>query len=155
MALHYPDKATLERLLPNRTKWAIRGRAATLKLQARRDAWTTGDVRKLRALQGTSPSPETLLALFPGRTVWAIQKQMRNHKVPRRKLNSSPSPVMAAIRAEAHAQGMKLVDLDRATGSWRCFSSNAERCSISRLEAAAALLGLGLRIRWEPVAEGD
>lgn len=107
----HPNLKRAATLLPNRTRWAIRGRATSLGL-SRQKLWTRDQEALLS--KATRYCSDVQRAEILGRTPGAIKlrrNELRSLRVPRKE---STVPVVRDVVREAKRRGVKLTKLTKA-----------------------------------------
>jgi len=154
----YPDYPRLGELLPQRTDFAIRSRAATLGVRKKRRQWTTPEMKSLRKMYEGGATKHEILAAFP-HSNWTNIKGIVNwygfHRKDRR-FKLTGIPVIDMIRERAEAMNLSMIDVD-AMAKTKCYfqRSGWQTSSLNGkyiLRAIIALAG-SPSVIWEPLTE--
>lgn len=150
---HYPDIKLLLELLPDRTKPAIKARAAKLGLTAPPPtAWTAKECSALRRKRGEGLTVRELLPFFPGRTYRAIEDQLRESQIfAGHRMATAKDPLVEAIRQRARHVGMSISELGRRSKAPQYFNRTSSPRIMRHIAAAVAVLGGELDVEWEPL----
>lgn len=111
---HWPDRASVAKLLPTRTPKAIENKAHRLQLTTPRRIWTAADLRTIRPRYPTD-EPVNSIGEVVSKTkhqVWNKASKVRL-KRPRRRPKASADPLVHAIRQRAFDLRIPLHGLDR------------------------------------------
>ena len=150
---HYPDYATIRKLLPHRETKALHHRAYLLDLSQKQNRWLASEISKLRRIYLSSASRADLIAAFPGKSLKSIYDAAQRHRLnrPKRKYKRTGHAVMDQILARTEEIGWTLHDLDEASGTKKYFATQGWRYfrpNIVKLEKATKALGGKLAIEW-------
>lgn len=161
MREHWPDWQAVARLLPHRSKQALKKRAQNLALtvNTKEKPLTAREERRIRELVAAFSSLDTIAAIV-GRhpkTVKAFINRRGWH--PKR---PEPSPtghdLYDGVRRRCFDMDLPYRDLDRSLGySQKHFSrpDRAPHVSIGMIKNAVEALGGRLVIEWEPLTDED
>lgn len=148
----YPDIAKLQKLLPRRTREAIRKRGGELSKARIYNCWTANEVRKLRG-RWRDATQEQLVAEFPRHTWHSIRTKGSSFGVRRRPWRPKPTgnPILDEIRKRAAELRISLAELDRICAAGAYFEKSSQGYAPSRnvWPKAVAALGGRLQIVWQ------
>lgn len=146
----YPDYRTLRKLLRTRSYGALRGRARTLGVAARRHVWTNRDVAKLERLYRSGATNAELALAFPILTRYQICSKARHIRLARtrREPYSLDIPPLDAIRKQASVQGLTWRRLDELARTGRYFQQTTRRLDWNRLASAVEQLSGTIEVVW-------
>ena len=122
---HYPDYATLVRLLPHRTRKAIGLKVAKLGLAGPLKVWADDEVFRFKPpYRGGVPVAE-ILPLLNQKTTTQLYGAAWKRRIrrPRRRPKLVGVPILDSIRQRAFDMNITLTELDEATGVKGYFTS--------------------------------
>lgn len=147
---HYPDVETLVKLLPERTRSAIRLRGGPTKKRGSNSLWTPLEVSILRRVYN-DPNVDLKKAL-PKRSMHAICHKLRSQRIARKRriqFVKTGLPLTDEIRSQARRIGWTLIDLDYFARTRKYFQTvDYERDTHPALLRAVAAMGGKVQVIW-------
>lgn len=143
----HPDWAKAERLLVDRSRYAIYSRARTLEL-GHHKPWRPTEKELFRKVAQTLSDSE--IGVMLGRTAKAVQTRRLKHSEVRRPGDKGPTvPVIRDVHDMAAARGVVVSKLTSALGCGRINRTITRRkMSISAVAAIVEVLGGELYAEW-------
>lgn len=151
---HWPDMAAMRKLLPHRTKTAIRHMAAKCGAAQPKNQhiWTGAEDKRLKALAAAGASRKEMATAL-GLSPIQIQNRLRYAciQVAKRPPMSCGDELADAIRQRAFQMNMTMRDLDRSLGNRQIFQHavGKRRIRADHIDRAVKALGGRMTIVWE------
>lgn len=146
----HPDYSYMLRLLPHRTRMALKKRAHYLGIATRRTFISSRDSKRIREMRGWGANWKEIEAAFPKYQIESMKKHAQVQKMPlKRRYVRASHPGIEAVRQRAVELRMSFAELARRTNSGEYFKGQIEDSRVKHLAAAAALLGGELHIVWD------
>lgn len=146
---HYPDYATLVRLLPHRTRKAIEMKVAKLGLARPLRIWADGEVRRFKPPYQDGTSVTNILPLLNQKSANQLYAAAWKRQIsrPRRRPKLVGIPILDSVRQRAFDMNISLRELDEATGQKKYFS-HPTSIRWTAVERAIRVLGGKFVVRW-------
>ena len=150
VVIFYPNYAEMQRRLRARSYYAIRGRARTLGVAARRHVWTNPEVKTLETLYLRGATCAQVVAVFPKLSLRQITSKARHIRLVsgRRKPYMLGIQPIDMVREQAAIRGWTLRKLDELARTGRYFQQTTRRVDWGHLAKAIKVLGGTIEIAW-------
>lgn len=139
-----PDYTAIAKMLPHRTRGAVKSHCHQLGLQQRNYRWSEQDLKKLRELYKTA-TPQEIASAFPHRKPVNIRSAANYHGFlrPKRIYKKTGFRIVDRIRDICFEMGWSARDLDEECGStYFGRAMRAKAPNWAAVRRAATLLGL-------------
>jgi len=150
---HWPDVEALRRVLPHRTKRAIRNMAKRCGLVPDKvqNVWTGAQDKKLRQMAGEGATRKEMAAEL-SLTVGQIANRLlyRRINIAKRPPKSYGEPLVDEVRRRAFALNISVAELDRSLGGRHIFQRAWKGRPIGAVHIHRAVKALGgvLKVEW-------
>lgn len=149
----HPDYKRLRRMLPHRTRDAIKTRVYNLGIARKVPLWTCAEVKILRAANNRVTTKDDLCALLPHRSKRAVEEKFKRLGYQlRKRLKSLGNPLLDHVRERALDRNFTTKELDAELGTARYWSFPFRHVSWWRVANLLPLLEMSLVLE---IDDGD